>query len=146
MITRAAKPNEERIVRDQVAPWLASVDVPATFEPELWDATRPDFITARHVVEVKPARDWAKGLGQLMLYAPFTGLQPVLMLYSSNMRQDSRWLYRATIAATFARATVLIWDAAEARPAAAPGWSEWLAAMPCGPASHTRAPKPPKSK
>lgn len=146
MITRTAKIHEERIIRDQVSPWLASVGVAATFEPELWDMTRPDFITTRHVVEVKPCRDWQRGLGQLMLYAAFTGLQPVLMLYSSAMIEDSRQIYRATIAATRAAALLLVWDAAGARPAGAPGWPEWLAAMQDGPASHRRVAKPPKSK
>ena len=146
MITRPAKCNEERIIRDQVSPWLASVGVSATFEPELWDMTRPDFITPRHVVEVKPCRDWQRGLGQLMLYASFTGLEPVLMLYSAKLQEDARQIYRATISATYAHATVLVWDAAEARPAGAPGWPEWLAGMQDGPASHRRVAKPPKSK
>lgn len=144
MITKPHRPNEERVVREQIAPWLFVQKIEVTYEPELLDLVRPDFVTSKIVAEVKPEKHWAAGIGQLMLYAEYTGLEPTLFLLVDGDSTQSRHVYRAMSAARHAGVSVVVWNTSEGKPIHAPGWPSWIHAMRHGIQSHVRQPKPPK--
>lgn len=139
-------PNEERVIREQIAPWLAEQGLTVAYEVELFDMTRPDLVTDKIVGEVKPEKLWAAGIGQLMLYAEWTGLDPVLFLMINDEVSQSRHVYRALAACKRVSIGVVIWNISTGKPVQAPGWPIWNHALQHQVGCHVRQPRPPKSK
>lgn len=139
-------PNEDRVVREQIAPWLKLQGLTVAYEVELFDMTRPDLVTDKIVGEVKPEKYWASGIGQLMLYAEWTGLDPVLFLLIDDETSQSRHVYRALAASKRAGIRVVIWNMTAGKPVQAPGWPIWTIALQHRIECHVRQPRQPKSK